>query len=407
MSKVFQILDSEIRRQKNTINLIASENYVSENVKKVVGSELMNKYAEGLPGKRYYSGCEFVDEVENLAIELCKKLFGAEWANVQPHSGSNANMAVYFGLLNPGDTILGMSLECGGHLTHGHKINFSGKHYNIVQYGVDLKTGLLDYDSVALMTKKHKPKIIIAGTSAYSRLIDYEKMAEIAESNDSILMADMAHIAGLVAAKVIPSPIPYSDIVTTTTHKTLRGPRGGIIMGKEKFSRKLDRAVMPGIQGGPHMNLIAGKAVALEEAFSEEFIECQKRTVENAKTMAEEFKRLGYKIVTGGTDNHQVLVDLREGPVAGMTGKEAEEILEKNGITVNRNTIPGETKPPGVTSGIRIGTAAISTMGFGFDKCKKLVNLIDQSLSGIEISHCMIKEFQRCEDYFSRGHSSI
>lgn len=375
--EIKRVINNELHRQENEINLIASENYADKAILEAAGSVLTNKYAEGYPGKRYYGGCQFVDQAEILAIERCKKLFGAEHANVQPHAGSQANMAVYFSCLNAGDTIMGMGLSEGGHLTHGHPVNFSGKFYNVVPYGVNRETEELDYNEIELLAQKHKPKLIIAGASAYSRTIDFNKFAQIAKSVGAYLLTDIAHIAGLVAAKLHPSPIGHADFVSSTTHKTLRGPRGGLVMCKQEYAQQLDKAVMPGIQGGPFMHIIAAKAVAFNLALQQEFIEYQKQVLKNAKTMVDTFKELGYRIISGGTDNHLFLVDLRS---KNITGKEAEQILEKVGIYLNRNTIPFDPEKPWVTSGIRIGTPAITTRGMKENEAKQIAILIDESL---------------------------
>ncbi len=350
----------EIDRQSNTLELIASENIASRAVMAVQGSVLTNKYAEGYPDKRYYGGCEYVDVAERLAVKRAKRLFNAAYANVQPHSGSQANMAVYFALLNPGDTVLGMALSHGGHLTHGSPVSFSGRLYNFVHYGVKEDTGRIDYEEVALLAEKHRPKMIIAGASAYPRIIDFKKFAEISESVGAYLVVDMAHIAGLVAAGVHPSPIPFADVVTSTTHKTLRGPRGGLILAKTDYSTMLNRQVFPGIQGGPLMHVIAAKAVAFKEALSEAFRTYQINVVKNANALAENLMKSGVKLISDGTDNHMVLADLRN---LNITGKDAEEVLGRAGITVNKNSIPFEKLGPFVTSGIRLGTPAITTRG--------------------------------------------
>ena len=350
----------EIDRQDNTLELIASENIASRAVMAVQGSVLTNKYAEGYPDKRYYGGCEYVDVAERLAVKRAKKLFNAAYANVQPHSGSQANMAVYFAFLNPGDTVLGMALSHGGHLTHGSPVSFSGRFYNFVHYGVKEDTGRIDYEKVALLAEKYRPKMIIAGASAYPRIIDFEKFAEISESVGAYLMVDMAHIAGLVAAGVHPSPVPFADVVTSTTHKTLRGPRGGLILAKTDYGNRLNRQVFPGIQGGPLMHVIAAKAVAFKEALSESFRVYQINVVKNANALAENLMKNGIKLISDGTDNHMVLADLRN---LNITGKDAEEVLGRAGITTNKNSIPFEKLGPFVTSGIRIGTPAITTRG--------------------------------------------
>ena len=358
--EVGALLQGELRRQRRNIELIASENIASPAVIACMGTVLTNKYAEGLPAKRYYGGCEVVDEVERLAIARAKALFGAEFVNVQPHSGAQANLAVYAALLQPGDTILGMSLAGGGHLTHGAPANQSGKVYNAVSYGVDPATGRIDYDEVARLAEIHRPKLIVAGASAYPRAIDFEKFAEIAHANGALLMVDMAHIAGLVAGGVHMSPVPYADIVTTTTHKTLRGPRGGLIMGREEFAKKINSAVFPGTQGGPLMHVIAAKAICLKEAMQPEFREYARQIVKNSKALAAALLSYGFDLVSGGTDNHLVLADLRP---LHITGKELQHRLDENYITVNKNAIPNDPEKPFVTSGVRIGTPAATTRG--------------------------------------------
>ena len=370
---VYEAMKLELDRQRGNIELIASENFVSPAVMAAVGSHLTNKYAEGLPGKRYYGGCQYVDIVENLAIERCKQLFGCDHANVQPHSGAQANTAVYFALLTPGDTILGMNLSHGGHLTHGSPVNISGKYFNIVPYGVSEADERIDYDALEQLALEHKPKMIVAGASAYPRVIDFARLREIADKVGAYLMVDIAHIAGLVAAGLHPSPVPYADVVTTTTHKTLRGPRGGVIMCKEQYAKAIDKAVFPGMQGGPLMHVIAGKAVAFQEALSDEFKEYQRRVVKNAAAMADEFTKCGVRLVSGGTDNHLMLVDLRD---KNMTGKELEKMLDEVNITVNKNTIPFETTSPFVTSGVRIGTPSITTRGFNEEDARLVARLI-------------------------------
>ena len=366
---------SENRRQEDHVELIASENYASPRVMEAQGSQLTNKYAEGYPGKRYYGGCEYVDIAEQLAIDRCKQLFGADYANVQPHSGSQANQAVYFALLQPGDTILGMSLAHGGHLTHGAKVNISGKLFNAVQYGVD-GNGLIDYDEVQRLADEHKPKMLIGGFSAYSQFIDWERMAAIAKSVGAIFFVDMAHVAGLVAAGVYPNPVPHADVCTSTTHKTLRGPRGGIIVakgGNEDMEKKLQSIVFPGIQGGPLMHVIAAKAVAFKEALEPEFKTYQQQVVKNAQAMAQTTIARGYKIVSGGTQNHLMLVDMIG---KGITGKDAEAALGKAHITVNKNAVPNDPQKPFVTSGLRIGTPAVTTRGYKEPDCVALANWI-------------------------------
>lgn len=365
MIDIFNLINQELLRQNNTINLIASENYVSSDVLRASGSVLTNKYAEGYPNKRYYAGCSFIDAIETEAIESAKKLFGADHVNVQPHSGASANFAVYLGLLKPHDTILGMSLAAGGHLTHGYKINFSGMYYNVVSYGVNPDTELIDYDVVQTLAHHHKPKLIIAGASAYARLIDYERFSTIAKEVGALLLVDMAHIAGLVAAKAIPSPVPFADVVSSTTHKTLRGPRGGLIMSTQACAQQIDKATFPGGQGGPLEHIIAAKAVAFHEALSPLFSTYAKQVIANAQTMAQTFKDLGYRIVANGTDTHLFMIDLRTAPnTQGMlTGFDVEKILESCSITLNRNAIPNDPQPPTKTSGVRIGTPAITTRG--------------------------------------------
>lgn len=367
-------IDNELSRQRNKLEMIASENIVSKAVMEAQGSVLTNKYAEGYPGKRYYGGCEYVDVVEQLAIDRAKKLFGAEYANVQPHSGAQANTAVYFALLKPGDTILGMNLTDGGHLTHGSPVNISGKYFKIVPYGVNKETERIDYDEMERLAKEHKPKLIVGGASAYSRIIDFERMAQIAKSVGAYLMVDMAHIAGLVAAGLHPSPVPYADVVTTTTHKTLRGPRGGLILCRDaEFGKQFNKAIFPGIQGGPLMHVIAAKAVAFKEALSDEFKAYQKQVIKNAAVLAEELTKKGFRIVSGGTDNHLMLVDLRS---KNITGKEAQFLLDDIGITANRNTIPFEPLSPFVTSGIRLGTPALTTRGLKEDDIRQVADII-------------------------------
>ncbi|AEH22844.1 Glycine hydroxymethyltransferase [Thermodesulfobacterium geofontis OPF15] len=358
--EIWNLIQKEIDRQEYQLEMIASENLADMAIMEAEGSCLMNKYAEGYPFSRYYGGCENVDEVEKLAIERAKLLFGAEHANVQPHSGTQANMAVYFAILNPGDTILSMNLSHGGHLSHGAGVNFSGKFYKIVHYGVSKETEMIDYEEVRAIALEHKPKLIIAGASAYPRIIDFEAFFKIAQEVGAYLMVDMAHIAGLIAAGIHPSPVPYADFVTSTTHKTLRGPRGGFILCKEKYAKIIDKTVFPGIQGGPHMNIIAAKAVCFKEALQPEFRSYQQQVVKNAKVIAEVFKNEGFRVISGGTDTHLVLVDVS---IKGLTGAEAEKILEEAGITVNKNSIPFDTRPPRITSGIRIGTPAITTRG--------------------------------------------
>ena len=376
---IFSLIALEEKRQREGLELIASENFVSEQVREAVGSVLTNKYAEGYPGARYYGGCEIVDQVESLAIERAKALFGAAWANVQPHSGSQANMAVYMALMEPGDTLMGMDLAAGGHLTHGSKVNFSGKLYRVVSYGVSPETERIDLEEVRRLAQEHRPKVIVAGASAYPRLWDFQAFRQIADEVGAYLVVDMAHFAGLVAAGLHPNPIPYAHAVTSTTHKTLRGPRGGLILSQDpELGKKIDKLIFPGIQGGPLEHVIAGKAVAFFEALQPEFQEYSRLVVENAKRLAAELAERGYRIVTGGTDNHLMLVDLRP---KGLTGKEAEERLDQVGITVNKNAIPFDPKPPRVTSGIRIGTPAITTRGFTPEEMPLVADLIDRALT--------------------------
>ncbi|MBI3753177.1 MAG: serine hydroxymethyltransferase [Deltaproteobacteria bacterium] len=375
--EIYEAIILETERQEYKLELIASENLVSEAVLEALGSIMTNKYAEGYPGKRYYGGCEFVDIAENLAIERAKKLFGCEHVNVQPHSGSQANMAVYMSVLKPGDTVLGMNLSHGGHLTHGSPVNFSGQLYNIVFYGVRKDNHRIDYDQTRELAKQHKPKMIVVGASAYPRIIDFKAFREIADEVGAVVMVDIAHIAGLVVAGLHPSPVPYAEFVTTTTHKTLRGPRAGMIMCRADYAKAVDKMIFPGIQGGPLMHVIAAKAVALKEALEPSFKEYQKQIVANAKTLADELIKKGYNLVSGGTDNHLMLVDLTK---KDITGKETEEALVRAGITVNKNTIPFETKSPFVTSGIRIGTAAATTKGMKEAEMKIIANLIDEAI---------------------------
>ena len=372
--KVFEAIDKELNRQRTKLELIASENIVSKAVLEAQGSVLTNKYAEGYPGKRYYGGCEYVDVVEQLAIDRAKKLFGAEYANVQPHSGAQANMAVFFALVKPGDTVMGMNLTDGGHLTHGSPVNMSGKYFKIVPYGVRKEDERIDYDELERIAKECKPKLIVAGASAYARIIDFERMANIAHSVGAYLMVDIAHIAGLVAAGLHPSPVPYADVVTTTTHKTLRGPRGGMILCKDaEFGKQFNKAIFPGIQGGPLMHVIAAKAVALGEALKPSFKEYAKQVIKNAKVLADELTANGFRIVTGGTDNHLMLVDLTS---KHLTGKEAQNLLDEVNITVNKNTIPFEPLSPFVTSGIRLGSPALTTRGFKEADMKEVADII-------------------------------
>ncbi len=392
-------IDSEVGRQRNKIELIASENFVSRAVMEAVGSPLTNKYAEGYPGKRYYGGCEYVDIVENLARDRAKKLFGANFANVQPHSGAQANMATFFALMNPGDTYMGMSLAHGGHLSHGSPVNMSGKYFNVVSYGVKEETGMIDYDEVSRLAHEVHPKVIIAGASAYSRIIDFKKFSEIAKEVGAYLMVDMAHIAGLVAAGLHPNPMEYADVVTTTTHKTLRGPRGGLILSSdEEIAKKIDKAIFPGIQGGPLMHVIAGKAVCFGEALTDEFKEYQKRVVKNAKALSDTLIGEGFDIVSGGTDNHLMLVDLRK---FSLTGKELEKRLDNVGITCNKNAIPFDPEKPFVTSGIRLGSPAVTTRGFNeddMDEVGKIIKLAAEAKEGYE-EEAMARVKALCEKY--------
>ena len=383
--EIGNVVYEELERQRDGLELIASENVVSEAVMYAMGSPLTNKYAEGYPGKRYYGGCYVVDKAENIAIERAKALFGAEHVNVQPHSGAQANMAVYFALLELGDTVLGMSLSCGGHLTHGSPVNMSGKNYNFIPYGVD-DNGILDYDELEKLAKQHHPKLIVAGASAYPRIIDFERISKIAKECGAYFMVDMAHIAGLVAAGLHPSPIPYADVVTTTTHKTLRGPRGGMIMCREELAKAIDKAIFPGTQGGPLMHVIAAKAVALGEALKPEFKEYQSQTVKNAAALAEGLLAEGFDLVSGGTDNHLMLCDLRP---FGITGKEFERRLDEVHITLNKNAIPNDPESPFITSGVRIGTPAVTTRGLKEDDMKHLSHLIA----------CVARDFENERDY--------
>ena len=372
--KAYEAIEHELQRQRTKLELIASENIVSRAVMEAQGSVLTNKYAEGYPGKRYYGGCEYVDVVEQLAIDRAKELFGANWANVQPHSGAQANMAVFFALLQPGDTILGMNLTDGGHLTHGSPVNISGTYYKVIPYGVDRETERIDYDALERLAKEHKPKMIIAGASAYARTIDFARIGTIAKAAGALFMVDMEHIAGLVAAGQHPSPVPYADVVTSTTHKTLRGPRGGIILGRdEEIGKKINKAVFPGIQGGPLMHVIAAKAVALGEALQPSFRKYGAQVVKNAAALADELIRLGYRIVSGGTDTHVMLVDLTNKEI---TGKDAQNILDEVNITANRNTIPFEPRSPFITSGIRLGSPALTTRGFNEEDMREVARII-------------------------------
>lgn len=388
--EVFNLINEELERQKHGIELIASENFTSEAVMEAVGSCLTNKYAEGYPGKRYYGGCEVVDLIEDLARKRAIELFKAEGyhANVQPHSGSQANMAVYMSILTPGDTIMGMNLSEGGHLTHGSPVNFSGKLFNVIPYGVNKETGYIDYEAMEALAKEHKPKLIVAGASAYAREIDFKRIREICDEVGAYLMVDMAHIAGLIAAGVHPSPIPYADFVTSTTHKTLRGPRGGMVLCKEEYAQILDKALFPGMQGGPLLHAIAGKAVCFKEAMSDEFKEYIKAVVDNCQTLAEALKGHGFKIVSDGTDGHLMLVDLTS---KNISGKAAETKLNGIGITVNKNTIPNEQRSPFVTSGIRIGTAAITTRGFKQEDMIAIAGIINDALCNDSVTEEELK----------------
>ncbi len=372
--RIMEIIEMETNRQREHLELIASENFVTPQVMEAMGSQLTNKYAEGYPERRYYGGCEFVDMAENLAIERLKELFGAEHANVQPHSGSNANLGVYFAVLKPGDKVLGMNLSQGGHLTHGSPVNISGTYFNFVDYGVDKNTEMIDYEKVREIAIKEKPKMIVAGASAYPRTIDFKKFREIADEVGAYLMIDMAHIAGLVAADLHPNPVPYADFVTTTTHKTLRGPRGGAILCKEKYAKAVDKAIFPGIQGGPLMHVIAAKAVCFGEALQDDFKNYQKQVVKNAKVLAESLKEKGFRLVSNGTDNHLILLDVRN---KGLTGKKAEELLESVNITTNKNTIPFDPESPFITSGIRIGTPAVTTRGMKEEEMKEIAEIMN------------------------------
>lgn len=386
--EIASVVESEFKRQQNNLELIASENIVSPAVLAAMGSVLTNKYAEGYPGHRYYGGCEYVDIAENTARKRACELFGAEHANVQPHSGSQANMAVYLSVLNPGDTVMGMNLSEGGHLTHGSKVNISGKLYNFVSYGVDEETHLIDYDHIMETALKIKPKMIVCGASAYPRTIDFKKFREIADACGAYLMTDMAHIAGLVAAGVHESPVPYSDFVTATTHKTLRGPRGGLILCKEKYAKQIDKAIFPGTQGGPLMHTIAAKAVCFREAMSDDFKEYIKNVVNNCKSLALELSKMGINLVSGGTDNHLLLINLTKN---GITGKELEDRLSEVNITVNKNTVPNETRSPILTSGVRIGTAAVTSRGMNENEMKEIAKCIYLSITDFENNKDNIK----------------
>lgn len=396
--EVYNAIISEKERQQNKLELIASENFVSYAVMEAMGSYMTNKYAEGYPGKRYYAGCQNVDVVENIAKERLKKIFGAEHVNVQPHSGAQANMAVYNAILEPGDTVMGLNLSHGGHLTHGSKVNFSGKLYNFVEYSLNKENERIDYEEVEKIAKECKPKLIVTGASAYPREIDFKRFKEIADKVGAMLMVDMAHIAGLVAAGLHQNPVEYADFVTSTTHKTLRGPRGGIILCKEQYAKEIDKSVFPGIQGGPLMHVISAKAVCFKEALTDEFKEYQKQIVKNAQAMAEELNKLRFKLVTGGTDNHLILIDLRN---KGVTGKELEEKLDEVGITVNKNAVPYDTEKPSITSGIRIGTPAITTRGLKEEDAREIAKLISLTCENFDSNKEEIKKrvAKICEKY--------
>ncbi|WP_102264590.1 serine hydroxymethyltransferase [Mesobacillus jeotgali] len=398
-SQLYAAMQDELKRQRTKIELIASENFVSEAVMEAQGSVLTNKYAEGYPGRRYYGGCEYVDVAENIARDRAKEIFGAEHVNVQPHSGAQANMAVYFTILEQGDTVLGMNLSHGGHLTHGSPVNFSGIQYNFVEYGVDEDTHVINYDVVLEKAREHKPKLIVAGASAYPRAIDFKRFREIADEVGAYLMVDMAHIAGLVAAGLHQNPVPYADFVTTTTHKTLRGPRGGMILCKEEFAKKIDKSIFPGIQGGPLMHVIAAKAVAFGEALQDSFKEYAEKIISNANRLAEGLNKEGIDLVSGGTDNHLLLVDLRS---LGLTGKVAEKVLDDIGITVNKNTIPFDPESPFVTSGIRIGTAAVTSRGFGHEEMDEIASIIAFTLKNHEDEAKLEETSKRVEDLTSK-----
>jgi len=398
--EIYQSILQEIKRQQDHLELIASENFTSLAVMEAMGSVMTNKYAEGYPGVRWYGGCQFVDQAESLAIERAKALFGAEHANVQPHSGAQANMAVYFSVLEPGDSIMAMDLACGGHLTHGHPKNFSGRLYKVIPYGVSKKEERIDYDELAALAKEHKPKLIMAGYSAYPRILDFQKFRAIADQVGALLVVDMAHFAGLVAAGIHPSPVPHADFVTTTTHKTLRGPRGGMVLCKAAFAKKLDSQIFPGIQGGPLMHVIAGKAVALKEAMAPAFKEYQTQVVKNAKAMAAAMQQKGWRIVSGGTDNHLMLVDMT---AKGLTGKDASTALDLARITVNKNAIPFDTSPPAKSGGIRLGTPAVTTRGMKEPEMQKIAGLIDKVLTGIghqEVIEQVVQEVEQLAQKF-------
>ncbi len=388
--EVYEAMQDELNRQRENIELIASENVVSPAVLAAAGSHLTNKYAEGLPAKRYYGGCQYVDVAEDLARDRLKKLFGCDHCNVQPHSGAQANFAVYFAMLKPGDTVMGMDLSHGGHLTHGSPVNVSGSYFNFVSYGVSKETERLDYDEMERIALECKPKLIVSGASAYPRVLDFARIREICDKVGAYMMVDIAHIAGLIAAGVHPSPVPYADFVTTTTHKTLRGPRGGVIMCKEAYAKQIDKAVFPGTQGGPLMHIIAAKAVAFKEALSEEFKTYQRQVVANAKAMADEFIKEGLRLVSGGTDNHLMLIDLSE---TGVTGKDLEKMLDEVHITANKNTIPFETASPFITSGLRVGTPAVTTRGFKEEECRAVARLIARVIREKEACFEEVKAF--------------
>jgi glycine hydroxymethyltransferase len=397
--EIFEAIAGEQQRQNQAIELIASENFVSQAVLEAAGSVMTNKYAEGYPGRRYYGGCEYVDVAERLAIERAKELFGAEHVNVQPHSGTQANMAVYFACLEPGDTLMGMDLSSGGHLTHGHPLSYSGRDFEVVAYGVDRKTEVIDYEEVSRIAEEHRPKLIVCGASAYSREIDFERFRSIADGVGALLMADIAHIAGLVAAGLHSSPVPHCDFVTTTTHKTLRGPRGGLVLCKEKFAKQVDRAVFPGIQGGPLMHIIAAKAVALREALGESFKSYQEQLVRNAAAMAERLAQHDFRVVAGGTDNHLFLLDVS---ASGLTGKQAQVALESAGITVNKNTIPYDPNPPLVASGIRIGTPAVTSREMKEGEMSVIADLIADVLQQPDDSGVQNQVRAKVEDLCTR-----
>lgn len=394
--ETYDAIMKELNRQRNKIELIASENFVSNSVMEAMGSYMTNKYAEGYPAHRYYGGCEYVDVVEDLARDRVKKLFNAEYANVQPHSGAQSNMAVYVALLKPGDTVLGMNLSHGGHLTHGSKVNTSGKLYNFIPYGLSEKTGEIDYNEVERLALEHKPKLILAGASAYARIIDFKRFREIANKVGAYFMVDMAHIAGLVAAGLHPNPVEYADVVTSTTHKTLRGPRGGLILCREKYGAIIDKAIFPGTQGGPLMHIIAAKAVCFKEALEPEFKIYQKQVIKNAATLAEELLKLDFNLVSGGTDNHLILIDLRN---KHITGKELETKLDDVGITVNKNAVPFDTEKPTITSGIRIGTPAVTTRGFKEEDMKEIADLIDMVVRDENLEEVKSRVTALCKKY--------